>query len=304
MPVLCGKCCSDVGKEGDFLVCAGCDLSYHFNCSGIKKATYSSKSQESKASWRCAKCKSDKKSGSGTPSSDAALQVFDFGEGPLNAFLIEFREESREHFKILNEEVKKIRDDLAAQVKDLKSAVDTLKKENEEKDCVIGTLTNHINSLDQYGRKNNFELVNVEEIEGENIDNIVLKLAKTLDIDLTVNDIEAAHRIPSRVAHKTSRIIVQLSSRRKRDQFLEKKRFDFNSNVITGGLGQEGLKRVYINENLNPFYRELLWKSKERAKITGYKFVWFVSGKIFVRKDESSKKVIRIQSFIDLDKIV
>lgn len=127
-------------------------------------------------------------------------------------------------------------------------------------------------------------------------------MAEKLDIDLNVNEIEAAHRLPSRIANK-SRIIVQLSSCKKRDLFLYKKRTVLSSNILTGGSSQVGENRVFINENLNPFYKELLWRAKGVAKDLGYKFVWLSRGKILVKKSEETKQVIKINSFLDLDKI-
>lgn len=254
--------------------------------------------------WRCAKCKSDKKVGNITPLiTPDASQVFTFGDAAFNAFMGEFRAESRENFKAISEDIKNLREDLALEVKALQTDVETLKKQNIEKDCIIETLSIHINKLDQYGRNKNIELVNVQELPGEDVTNLVLKLANVLDIELAESDIEAAHRIPYRDVTKTSRIIVQLSSRKKREEFLEKRRSVLSSNLLTGGVSVAGEKRVYINENLNTYYKELLWKAKEKSKSVGFKFVWFVSGKIFVKKDESARQVIKIVSFADLAKI-
>jgi hypothetical protein len=61
--------------------------------------------------------------------------------------------------------------------------------------------------------------------------------------------------------------------------------------------------RIYINENLSPFFRELLWKSKIRAKEAGYKFIWYSFGKILVRKDASDNKVFKVFDFDDIDMI-
>jgi hypothetical protein len=132
------------------------------------------------------------------------------------------------------------------------------------------------------------------------VESIVLKVATALNIELLASDIEAAHRIPSRTATtKPARIIVRVLSRKKRDLFLAKRR-----EVITNQhIGLQSTQRIYVNDNLAPFYRELLWKSKIKAREQDFKFVWFKNNKILVKRDENTHQVLVINSFGDLDKI-
>ena len=238
-----------------------------------------------------------------SPSVDSP-PVFSFGtgEGAMQTFLTDFRQESYDHFKRLSEEIKTLREDLSLQVKELNSAVELLKKQNTEKDRVIEALTTQVNSLDQYGRNKNIEIANIEEKRGEDIEEIVLKLAEKLDVELAAHEIEGAHRLPTRNADKVSPIIVQFASRKKRDQFLDKKKTVISSNLLTGGTSVVGQRKIYINENLAPFYKELFWNTKQRAKDAAFKFVWIKRGRIFVKKNET-EPVIHIRAFADLTKI-
>jgi Baculovirus FP protein len=147
-------------------------------------------------------------------------------------------------------------------------------------------------------------LINIEQRQGEVVEDIVLDLAEKLGIALRVDEIEAAHRLPTRQANRPSRIIVQFASRKKRDLFISKKKSVITSQLLIGDSlnSVAGQKRIYINENLIPFYKDLLWRAKERAKEAGYKFVWFKRGKILVKQNEDST-IISINSFADLDKI-
>jgi phage host-nuclease inhibitor protein Gam len=208
----------------------------------------------------------------------------------------------KENFAHLVEELKSIKTDLTGQVRELSNSVEVLKNNNEEKDKVINALVLQVNDLEQYGRNRNIELINVEETEGEVIEDILSNLAGALGVDLVQSDIEAAHRLPSRKADRAPRIIVQFLSRKKREEFLRNKRTVVTSNRLTGVNSQDGQKKVFINENLTSFYRDLLWRAKTRAKEVGFKFVWCRRGKIFARKDEATS-VLKINSLQDLDKI-
>ena len=218
----------------------------------------------------------------------------------LNKLIEDIKTKFRASFNSLTEEFKKIKEEFMSETRELKESVRILKLQMIEKDVIIDSLVSQVNHLDQYGRHNNFELSNIQEVEGENVESIVLKVATALGIELVASDIEAAHRIPPRTATtKPARVIVRLLSRKKRDLFLAKRK-----EVITNQhIGLQSTQRIYVNDNLAPFYRELLWKSKIKAKEQDFKFVWFKNGKILVRKNENTRQALVINSFGDLDKI-
>ena len=70
-----------------------------------------------------------------------------------------------------------------------------------------------------------------------------------------------------------------------------------NSRIGNGNSEQ----RIYINENLTPYYKTVFWKAKIRAKEIGFTFVWLRSGIIFVSHDKKSH-LIRIEKEIDIRK--
>lgn len=213
-----------------------------------------------------------------------------FGEA-----LNEFKVEIRENFKLLTEELQKLRKDFTEEVKVLKDKVEFLTKDNAEKDIVIGNLMQQVNVHDQYSRNKNIEIDNVEQIENEDVEAIVIEIAEKLGLEVKPEEIDAVHRLPSRnVSRKVNKIIVQFTTRKKRDLFLQKRRELLRSCEVTGGNSNN---RVYINENLSPFYKELLWRTKQQAKELGHKFVWFKNGHILVRKDENAKQVRKIDTF-------
>jgi hypothetical protein len=211
---------------------------------------------------------------------------------------LEIREEIRSGLQQFKEECMK-------EINDLKKTVDKLEKDCRDKDVVIDIITQQVNSLDQYSRNKNFEIENIEQVKGERLEAVVLDIAKHIDINLSIGEIDAVHRLPvRRDSTRPPKIIVQLTTRRKRDLFINRRRdaSDLQSKqVIAGGRSEE---RIYINENLTAYNRDLLWKAKARGRDQQYRFVWYKFGKILAKQNElPNTQVIRINSVKDIEKI-
>lgn len=185
-------------------------------------------------------------------------------------------------------------------INNMSKTIESLVGKVKERDEVISQLTTRLNHLEQYGRNCNLELCEVKETEGENLENIVLNVAKKMDIYLEPNDIDIVHRLPGK-KDKIRSIIVQFSSRKKRDEFIVKKNKIKVTNNDAARNGSDS--KIYVNENMTPYFKNLLWKTKTAAHANGYTFAWFRFGRILVRKDESAG-VIRINNETDLDKLV
>lgn len=300
----CSKCSEELPTDGDFVTCFGCKSELHFQCSGIKKNTYLAKGKENKVKWRCVSCREDsRKSDSNTPTD--ATKTFSIDDSVMFKTLIEELKSDilSEIREVLKKGFMEAKEEIIAEFKSLSETVEKLKKDCAEKDRKIEDLYNQVNNLDQYSRNKNFEIENLENVNGECVEEIVLNLAAKLEIDLKADEIDAAHRLPTRAnSNRPPRIIVQLTSRKKRDIFINKKN---QIAVLTNQdvIGGNNKNRIYVNENLTAFNRDLLWRAKGRAQETGYKFVWYKFGKILVRKNENSREVLKIFSYTDLDKI-
>ena len=171
-----------------------------------------------------------------------------------------------------------------------------------------------INEMEQYSRNRNFEIQNIPETANEKVEDIVIRTCDRLGVLVTHEHIEACHRIPLRNKNRIAPIIVQVKSRKLRDEILESRTEEIRTNGkiekrkkqitqddIIGNGNEKDL--VYIRENLTPFYRNLEILTKKIAKThNGYKFVWFNNGKLFIRKDDK-EKAIRIKNENDLEKI-
>ena len=52
------------------------------------------------------------------------------------------------------------------------------------------------------------------------------------------------------------------------------------------------IEKVYINENLSPFSRDLLYHIRRFQKANGWKFSWSSGGVVLMREKETSKAIL------------
>ena len=105
---------------------------------------------------------------------------------------------------------------LQKEISDLKSQATALKTK-KIKDTI------KVDELEQYGRRQNLEIVGVPEKEDENTNAIVLEVATMLDVDIMLSHISTSHRLPKKKASSCnnsdfSLIIVRFASRDIRNQ--------------------------------------------------------------------------------------
>jgi hypothetical protein len=151
---------------------------------------------------------------------------------------------------------------------------------------------------DQYDRNRNLEINGLDWPTQENLRDTVQRVANCYGLDFhRAEHVDVGHRIPNKNKNKASTIILQFKHRESRDAWLAaKRRIVTNDNVFGNGHGS----RIYLNENMSPFYKDLFWKTKNFAKENEYKYVWFKQGKIMMRKHEKDNLVRVIKCEADL----
>lgn len=155
--------------------------------------------------------------------------------------------------------------------------------------------------MEQIARNKNIEISGVPVAEGERLEMIINKLAQKFNVNSNAADVDVMHRLPARSG--IPKIVVQFKTRQARDRWVSaRKQAEVKSSEIVAVSGPP--VPVYINEQLTPFMKDLLWKTKQDAKQKGYHMVWFKNNKILVKKNLLDKTVIRITSVKDLSKIV
>ena len=158
--------------------------------------------------------------------------------------------------------------------------------------------------LNKYHQRINLEVAGVSEQEGENVRELVLQVLKVVAPEGNYTDIDVTHRLGRKregVSGTSPRPIIRFTTRRMRAEvYAGRKKLRETTTRELGFSRDERL--MFINENLAPATRSLLWKVNEERKKAGWKFLWTVNGTILVRKNPNMPP-IAIHREEDLNKI-
>lgn len=290
----CGKCKQKSSRYDDVLQCSAdsCNRIFHSTCAGVTQEAFTQMNKSGTCkTWLCADCQESVPEKSGME--QRIQHVIESQFKALKHDLGELKD-SQNFLSAKYEEVCKKLDEVLQYKVKLNKLEDEIKIKND----IIDNLSSRLVQLEQYQRNRNIELRDVHQTENENTENIVLKYAEKIDVKLEKNDIEACHRLPNRIGRKQA-IIVQFASRKKRDEFLSKKKTIVTNKDLIG----QGNSRTYMGENLSPYYKNLLWKTKQVAREHDYKFVWFWKDRILVKQNETSVTVT-INNEKDIQKMI
>lgn len=285
--------CEEVIHDEVVQCYGGCNGKYHVQCTTMAIKTYRAKSEAKKKEWKCTNCRNPSTRNQATSASEDPTEDE-----------IERKEERRSPRKrSLEEKIDRLlfeNTKLNNAVQDLIMMVNEMRAELSKKDKEIQQLKDEIHEFEQHSR---CEYLEIHNVPGDNLENqdkleeMTVRVVKSLGIELERQEIEAIHRIPTKNTTKPNPIIVHLASRKKRNTILAAKRGKtIYQNSITGNRNHK--EKVYINESLSKYHKTLLYKTKQAAK--EYKYVWTKDGKILVRKDDNAK-VKRIRNENDIE---
>lgn len=311
--------------------CSECTNQYHVGkCSGVTKTAFKAMKSEEIADWICSTCRvhSDRQY-----SAEKADKSAEKGQHIRSEVLEEIRKLA-EAVKVITDKVNAIEKVLEMQAlkadtletkldtavettKEIERSVDYISKQYDEmlqkvddqsktiegmqdkiggletmiseRETVIKELQLAVDRTEQYSRRNNIEIQGIPKQDTENLVSVVQDLAEKLQLPVPEEaEIESVHRLRAK-EEKTPAIMARFTSRKTRDQWIEKRM-------------ALRLDNIYINENLTPRMKNLLWKTKSAAKANSFQFVWTRNGKILARKAPGAT-VIQVEHDSDLDKI-
>lgn len=169
-------------------------------------------------------------------------------------------------------------------IKNLEKELQSLKNENKEKEEILSRLYN----MEQYQRNRNVEIHGIKEQPNEDCLLLIEKIAEEMNIEVTKNDVDIAHRLKKRNS-KTSILLAQFKTRQARDLFLKKRNLVIlNRNIPGTEIGS----KIYINENMTTYNKNLMQLTKVKAREQNYKYIWFRNGKILVKKNDNERTII------------
>lgn len=291
-------CCEVPCEDGEGLLCAGCNRSYHFGkCSNITKSKYKSKGEAWRKSWQCQTCKGKKSKDSqgekpenqGVNVASLMLAVNEKLEGLMTLkTTVENIEQSVNMMSSKYDEILAHIRTQDKEVKQLKHRVEAI--EQREKAYRTDEIAQELHELELHSRKLNLEFHGLPVTENEDLLSKINAVAEKLHLpQLADSDIVAVHRLPS-AKEKVPGVIVRFAQQATRNSFLEKK------NVL------RNCDSCYILENLTKKNRLLLATTKVWARNHGYKYAWHKNGKVYLRQKDG-EKAIRVRNESELDSV-
>ena len=163
-----------------------------------------------------------------------------------------------------------------------------LKQENTDLRARIVKLESAAEASEQYSRRNCLRVSGVPEVENEITDDVILKMASDINVDIALHEIDRTHRIGRPLATKPRDIIVKLSTFRVRQKF-------YKARKELKNLGYVG---VYINEDLTRLRSGLLFRGRQLTKDKRIMGAWSSNCTVLIK--DNGGVVHRILNFEDL----
>lgn len=162
-------------------------------------------------------------------------------------------------------------------------------------------LEERVQEIEMRDKEKNIEIYGLEKFDNENTKLLVQDLAQKLNLD--PSDIEDAQRVgQEKIGDAKPKIVsVMLRSKTARNRWmLAKKQIKITNNTVYNN-GSD--KRIFINEDLPKYKRQLLWTARNKLKPKGFQYIWVQNCNILVKKNSEEKKIYNIRSEEDLNEI-
>ena len=147
------------------------------------------------------------------------------------------------------------------------------------------------------------EILGVPEGAYTSTDEVVIRIGEATNVDIKPEDIEISHKLKRKT---TKLVIVKFVSLRHKVKSLFYKARTKLKKVKTSDVFPSYVsasredQRIFINENLTNYRRELFWEENKMKKDNMITSTWTMDGKIFVKTSPSGAPV-RIHCDEDFD---
>jgi len=140
-----------------------------------------------------------------------------------------------------------------------------------------------VNDLQQHTRKNNLIISGIPMTKGENVHALLNDVARVLQIESSLPNVSAAHRLPSRVKGRgPPSIVVNFVSRATKTVWLNarKQRRMLSAAELSGNFHDQ---TIYFNEHLTPETMAILNMARALKKDNKLAFAWTDEGRVLVK---------------------
>ena len=215
--------------------------------------------------------------------------------------------ELRNAFRQQKTELTAVKTTLAKAMKqqdDLEMELVATRKKISDQEEEIAELYDLQDELEQYTRKNSLEIHGIPESAYTSTEEVVLKLAGAVNVDINPKEIEISHKLnrkgvkPIIVKFQNHKVKSRLyKARTKLENVRISDIFPFSTAVT-----RVASEKIYLNENLTSYRRELLKQANQKRKDGVLLSVWSMDGKIFIKTSPEGPP-IRVYERSDLENL-
>ncbi|CAG5034858.1 unnamed protein product [Parnassius apollo] len=191
-----------------------------------------------------------------------------------------------------------LKDITAEMKKELEKKYNYLHNEKTHLELEMSSLKQYLRNIEQQRLDNVIEVIGIPKAKDENLVNISLKLAETLNMDRT--QVVNITRVEGR-NNQDGNIQVQFKHAENVSLWVRasKKEAVVVEQIISEAPVEVAKTKVIIRRALTKANKSLLWLAQQKLR-PAYKYVWFQDGKVLLRKDDKSKpKVARSEADIE-----
>ena len=187
---------------------------------------------------------------------------------------------------------------------DLETELVAARKRISEQDDEIAELYDLQDDLEQYTRKNSLEIHGVPESAYTSTEEVVLKLAGAINVDVKPEDIEISHKLYSKGVKP---VIVKFQNHKVKSNLYKARTKLRNVRVSdlfpsATAATRVASERIFLNENLTSFRRELLKQANKKRKEGLLVSAWSMDGKIFIKTSPEGRP-LRVYDKNDLENL-
>lgn len=154
-----------------------------------------------------------------------------------------------------------------------------------------------IDDIEQLNIGNSVKIKGIPKTTNENCTDIVQAISKKINLDVSI---KSTFRIHS-TSTNTNILVVDFTSLDMKKDFIRKvKTMKINAKMISNSWPE--YSRIYVNERLTKYRRNLFTKTRNACKEKNVKYVWTNNVEILIRKIDGGK-IFRIKSDDDINNL-
>ena len=196
-------------------------------------------------------------------------------------------------------EVTEATNTLTSEIQSLRTQNDNLRKDIDKLTERLIKAESDNDALEQYTRRNSVRISGVpEDVNGENADGIVLKIAEELDVPMSPDDIDRSHRVGK--VDNRSRTVPGAGTRH-RDIIVKFATYNAKQRLYMKPKDLRDFEErpnVFINADLTKTRSKHLFDGRSLVRVNKLKTAYSSDGKFFIRNNEDKRLLVKSDSDI------